>query len=99
MTIGKMKQGVLLKISEARVAKIRHSQDLTAQIVKLTAERDAIDAEIKLDMESHGASACTYRGRVIADWVVTNGSRRVDVKRLRAERPDVAEEFMKDYPS
>ncbi len=99
MTIsGKMKRNVQLKISEVRVEKIRHRMDLDAQIAKLTAERNAIDAEIQLDMEAHGAKECTYRGRTFVEFQWSNGSRRIDVTRLRREKPELAEEYTKLYP-
>ena len=89
-----MKQNVIMKITLERVRKIDTWRELDAQIKKLTTERDAIRDEIDLDMQAHGASVCTHRNEILVEMRerVTN---TVDGKRLRAEHPDIAQEYTK----
>lgn len=87
-----------MKVNQERLAKIGHRQDLDGQIKKLMAERDAIDAEIRLDMENHGAIICQYRNMRLVELQETT-RRILDSKRLRIEKPDVAEEYTKESVS
>lgn len=67
-------------------------QELDTQIKNLAAERDAIDAEIRLDMETHGALICQHRNMTLVELQETT-RRTLGARRLRAEHPTVAEEY------
>ena len=93
-----MQQNVILKVTQARVEKIAERQVLDAQIKKLTAERDAIDTDIKADMIAHGALLCQHRNMTLVELQETT-RRIIDSKRLRTEAPDVAERYTKESVS
>jgi len=58
-----------------------------------TARRDAAEAAVKAEMRT-AAEAVTPAGVVVATWK-SHDTSRIDVKRLRVERPDLAAEFTK----
>lgn len=71
-------------------------RDLAAQIDNITAQRDAIDNELKAVLQDNEAGL--VNGDVAVRWtnVATN---RLDTKALKAEMPEVAEKFTKTSTS
>lgn len=98
MTTSKMQQNVILKVTQARVEKIADRQNIDAQIKKLTAQRDAIDAEIKADMIAHGKIVCQYRNQTLVELQETR-RHTIDSKRLRLEKPELAAAYTKESVS
>lgn len=96
--MNKLPNDPILKVSAAMVEKIRHRMDLDAQIKKLTAERESIDSELRIDMESHGALVCVHRRLTLAELQETR-RRIIDSKRLRSEEPSLAEKYTKESVS
>ncbi len=94
MPISKMKQNVIMKLHAQDLHDVEDWQQLDAQIKKLTADRDAIINKFKIRMEAAGAHVCQYRTAVLVERKITH-QERVDVTRLRAERPDIVSEYTK----
>lgn len=58
---------------------------------RLEDTREQLEVAVKYHMGT--SEALRYAGRTIATWKQSKGSERVDVIRLRAERPEIAAEF------
>lgn len=78
-----------VEVDEALAAELR---DARAEFDAAKARRDLAEANLKAAMEE--ADTAVVGQEVVATWR-TQESRRVDTKRLRAERPEVAAEFEK----
>ncbi len=93
-TTSKMRENVIMKMKMADVHDVEDWRILDAQIKKLTADRDAIIKRFRDRMEADGAHVCMFRSSVL---VQRNETHReiLDSKRLKAERPEIAAEYMK----
>ena len=90
----KMKQNVAIKLHTEDVQAVEDWRLLDQQIKKLTAERDAIINRFKIRMESTSAEVCQFRNTTLVKRSETHRT-ILDGKRLKAEKPEIAEEYSK----
>jgi predicted phage-related endonuclease len=91
-----MRQNVIAKITQEQVQMVEDWRLLDAQIKKLTADRDAIRDGLKLHMEGHDVGQ--FRNATLLQWHETRRN-LLDGKRLRTERPEIADEYTKESVS
>lgn len=68
--------------------------ELRNRIKELKEEEDAVADQIKLIMKD--AEAIEYFGQTLVTWKAPRASRRIDVKLLKEEQPDIYDQYAKE---
>jgi putative phage-type endonuclease len=84
--------GATVEATDETVQAYEQLVGIEAQIKALEEEADIIKDNFKKIMKD--AEAVTYFGSVLATWKATKPTRRLDTKRLKAEAPQVYEQFL-----
>ena len=89
--------GATVEATDETVQAYEQLVGIEAQIKALQEEADVIKHNFKKIMKD--AEAVTYFGTVLATWKATKPMRRLDTKRLKAEAPEVYEQFLGEAKS
>ena len=89
------KSDPIIKLTAVQVAAAQDWHDLDVAIKKLTTDRDAIKNQFGHMLEQAGARIGTFRGDVIVEMRPWSRN-TIDTKRLKDERPELAEEYSKE---
>lgn len=71
---------------------VARRQEIAEAVRNLTAQKDALDAEIRGHLHAHNAIAGTVKGFTVVELAHTV-RRTIDVKALREKDPELAERF------
>lgn len=90
--------GVELVADDQMLSMLRRLKTVQSGIAQLTEEADQIKDAITSSMGE--AERITFKGQTLASWKNVKPSTRIDVARMRRERPDLASEFaLKSEPT
>lgn len=86
-----------VEATEQTVQAYERLVELSEKIKSLKEEEEVIKDNLKMVMK--GAQEITYFGSVLATWKHTKPVQRLDTKRLKAEAPDVYQQFLGEAKS
>lgn len=76
---------------------IKRKAQLEIELLEIQAEIERLNDCVAVSMGA--AERLTWQGKTLATWRLSKGVARLDVERLRRERPDIAESYTVHSPA